>query len=301
MKKLLGMICLYWIWGSTYLAISFGIASIPPFFFGGLRFLLAGSLLYVVLRLWGQPAPTRNHWKGAAIVGLLMVVGGNGLVTWAELSVPSGLAGVIIASVPMWMAIISPLFLGGEVPSKATCVGLGTGFFGVALLVGASIGDLANGGWGLLALVAASAFWATGSLLSRRVELPSSTPQAVAMEFLLGGLGLIVFSVLTGEWSTIAKQGIAIDLKALVALFYLVFIGSMLAFSIYMWLLKNANPLVVGTYAFVCPVVAVLLGWLVKGEAMSNIAALAASLIVLSVAFVLVETQKKRQKAKCLA
>ena len=301
MKKVLGMICLYWIWGSTYLAISFGIASIPPFCFGGLRFLLAGSLLYFGLRLGGTPAPERSHWKGAAIIGLLMVVGGNGLVTWAELSVPSGLAGVVIASVPLWMAIISPLFLGGQVPSKATCVGLGTGFLGVALLVGASFVDLKSGGLGLVALVFAAAFWATGSLLSRKVELPKSTPLAVAMEFLLGGLALTVISLFNGEWTVLYNQGMTVDTKAIVALLYLIFIGSMFAFSIYMWLLKNANPLLVGTYAFVCPVVAVVLGWLVKGEAMSQTAVIASSLIILSVAFVLVETQRKRRKAKCLA
>ncbi len=301
MKKLLGMICLYWIWGSTYLAISFGIASVPPFIFGGIRFLLAGALLYGGLRLWGTPAPERKHWKGAAAVGILMVVGGNGLVTWAELTVPTGLAGVIIASVPLWMAVIDPLFLGGKIPTKATCVGLATGFIGVALLVGATIGDLTNSGFGLLALVAASAFWAMGSLLSRKIELPPFTPLAVAMEFLIGGAILIFISGIAGEWTTLLTFGINIDSKAIIALFYLVFIGSMLAFSVYMWLLKNSNPLLVGTYAFVCPVVAVILGWLVKGEAMSNTTIIATILVVLSVAFVLVETQKQRMKAKCLA
>ena len=301
MKKVLGMICLYWIWGSTYLAISFGIAAIPPFCFGALRFLIAGSLLYAGLRLWGIPAPESSHWKGATIVALLMVIGGNGLVTWAELTVPSGLAGVVIASVPLWMAVISPLFLGGHVPSKATCVGLGTGFLGVALLVGASFVDLQSGGLGLVALVFAAAFWATGSLLSRKVVLPKSTPLAVAMEFLIGGLGLALIGLFRGEWSVLYNQGMTVDTKAIVALLYLIFIGSMFAFSVYMWLLKNANPLLVGTYAFVCPVVAVFLGWLVKGEAMSQTAVIASSLIILSVAFVLVETQRKRRKAKCLA
>jgi drug/metabolite transporter (DMT)-like permease len=276
----------YVLWGSTYLAIRFGVETIPPFVLAGCRHLTAGLILYGVLRLRGAPRPKANHWRSAAIVGGLLLVGGNGLVTWAEQRVPSGLAALIVASVPIWMTVLDAVQR-RERPHGVVVLGLALGLAGIAFLV--APGQFAGGTHidplGAGALLTAALFWATGSLYSRRAALPSSTFLATAMEMIAGGLLLMTTAAVTGEWTTFAPG--AVSAKSLWSLAYLVVAGSLLGFTAYVFLLKATTPARVSTYAYVNPVVAVLLGWLFAGESVTPRTIVAATVIVVSVALII--------------
>jgi drug/metabolite transporter (DMT)-like permease len=273
----------YLIWGSTYLAIRFAIESIPPYLMGGVRFLLAGGILYAVLRWRGVPAPSRWQWRGAAIVGGLLLWGGNGGVMVAEQYVPSSLAALIVAMVPLWMVLLNWRWGDRVRPNFGTALGVGLGLLGIILIAapGQSAAEGAVNPIGLLILVGASLSWSIGSLYARKAALPSNALLSTAMEMLAGGAMMLVAGLLLGQGAQIRLDHIS--LLSLSALGYLVVFGSLIGFTAYVWLLKVTTPARVSTYAFVNPVVAVFLGWALAGEELSLRVLLAAAIIIIAV------------------
>ncbi|MGE5414800.1 MAG: EamA family transporter [Syntrophomonadaceae bacterium] len=284
---LLAFAAVYVLWGSTYLAIRIGVETIPPFLLAGLRHLTAGVILYAWVRGTKRaPGPEPRHWRSAALVGGLLLLGGNGLVTWAEQRVPSGLAALIVASVPLWMTLIDAV-LSRQRPHGVLLAGLAMGLSGIAFL--AAPGRFAGGGrvdpLGAAALLTAALLWAIGSLVSRRVALPSSTLLATAMEMVAGGAILLTVAGVSGEIGRVSLA--AVSARSVLALGYLIVAGSLLGFSAYIFLLGATTPARVSTYAYVNPVVAVFLGWLVAGEGVTPRTLVAAAVIVASVALII--------------
>jgi drug/metabolite transporter (DMT)-like permease len=292
---LLAFAAVYVLWGSTYLAIRFGVETIPPFLMAGVRHGVAGLLLFAWVRMRGTPAPERRHWVPATVVGALMLLGGNGLVSWAEKRVPSGLAALIVASVPIWMTVIHG-FQNRKRPHGVVIAGLGAGLAGLAFLVapgkfaGGSHVDLAGAG----ALLAAALFWSLGSLYARKARLPSSTLLATAMEMVAGGAVLLVASGLLGEWRGFVLADVST--RSLLSLAYLIVAGSLVGFTAYIFLLGATTPARVGTYAYVNPVVAVFFGWAFASEAVTARMAVAALAILGAVAVIIRYGGKTVQK-----
>lgn len=281
-----GFAAVYLIWGSTYLAIRFAVESFPPFLMAGTRHLTAGLLLFAWLRMKGVAFPERRYWKSAFIAGGLLLLGGNGLVSWAEQRVPSGLAALIVASVPIWMAIVQGIQRRSR-PPAAVLAGLLLGLGGLVLLV--LPGNLGGGdrvdvlGAGALLLAALS--WVIGSLYSRKAALPKSTLLAIAMEMIGGGVILWIVGLAFGEGARL--DAASISGRSVLSLAYLIVFGSLIGFSAYIWLLKVTTPARVTTYAYVNPVVAVLLGWAFAGEPLTLRIALSAAAIVAAVALII--------------
>lgn len=276
---------IYVIWGSTYLAIRFAIETIPPFLMGGARFLTAGAILYAFARARGAAPPSRIHWRSAIIIGGMLLLGGNGGVILAEQMVPSGLAALIIATVPLWMVLLNWLRGDGIRPTAGVALGLVLGVTGIALLVGpGGAAGIGVNPIGVAVLVLASLSWSIGSLYSRRARLPADPLVATAIEMLAGGGLLAALGTATGEVGQI--QFAQMSPRSLLALGYLIAFGSLVAFSAYVWLLRVSTPARVSTYAFVNPIVAVLLGWALAGEALTPRMLLAAALIVTAVVLI---------------
>jgi drug/metabolite transporter (DMT)-like permease len=275
----------YVVWGSTYLAIRVMVETMPPLLAAGVRFGVAGAIFLLVLRLRGGPGKvraSRRELLGAALIGNLLCFGGNGLVTVAERDVPSGLAALIIGSVPLWVVVLRSVH-GDRVP-RSTLAGVLVGFAGLAVLVlpGDRPGH-APLGW-LLVIVAASISWAAGSFYSRRTPLPNEALVSTGWQMLFGGGGMVLVGTLTGEWSGLDLERFSAD--SLLAFGYLIVFGSLLAFTAYVWLLRNAPISTVATYAFVNPVIAIFLGWAILGEEITPTVVAGAAAIVLSVAAV---------------
>ncbi|HET9768844.1 MAG TPA: drug/metabolite exporter YedA [Thermoanaerobaculia bacterium] len=285
----------YVLWGSTYLAIKFALDSLPPFWMASSRFLIAGTLLYAWARRRGAPAPTRVHWRSALIVGGLLLMGGNGGVVWAEQRVPSGLAALLVATVPLWMVMLDGAGRGWRRPPVQVLLGIGLGLAGVALLVGP--GKFAGGHGvdplGAGALLLGALCWATGSLYSRRAPLPASPLLGTAMEMLGGGACLAIAGLVSGEWGRLDLA--AATPRSLLAVGYLVVFGSLVGFTAYVWLLRVSTPPLVATYAYVNPVVAVFLGWAFAGEPVTARTLAAAAVIVGAV--VLITMHRARPQA----
>ncbi|MDQ2870352.1 MAG: drug/metabolite exporter YedA [Acidobacteriota bacterium] len=281
-----GFAAVYILWGSTYLAIRFAVESFPPFVMAGTRHLTAGLLLFAFLRARGVALPERRHWKSAAIIGGLLLLGGNGFVSWAEQRVPSGLAALIVASVPIWMAIVQGI-LRRRRPPAAVLAGLLIGLGGLVLLVlpGRFGGGEHVDPLGAAALMFAALSWVIGSLYSRRAALPSSTLLAISIEMIAGGVLLWIAGLAFGEGARFHAS--AVSLRSVLSLGYLIVFGSLIGFSAYIWLLKVTTPARVTTYAYVNPVVAVLLGWAFAGEALTLRIGLAAVAIVGAVALII--------------
>jgi drug/metabolite transporter (DMT)-like permease len=295
-RVVLAFAAVYLLWGSTYLAIRFGVETIPPFVMAGTRHLVAGLLLYGWLRARGAARPEPRHWASAFLIGGLMLLGGNGLVTWAEQRVPSGLAALIVASVPIWMAVLAGVEK-RRAPSGFVVAGLALGLAGIALLISpGSLGGERVEPLGAAALLLAALSWSVGSLASRRVPLPSSTLKAVAMEMIGGGILLWATGLSFGEGFRLHLS--AISAKSALSLGYLVVFGSLLGFSAYVWLLRVTTPARVSTYAYVNPIVAVLLGTLFGGEPLTLRIGLAAAGILAAVALIIrhgAESKSARQ------
>jgi drug/metabolite transporter (DMT)-like permease len=289
----------YLIWGSTYLAIRFAIATLPPFLMAATRFLVAGAALYLWMRVRGAPRPDHLHWRSALIVGALLLVGGNGGVVWAEQLVPTSIAALLVAMVPVWMALMDWLRPGGRRPRALVLVGLGLGFAGVGLLVfqGGPHGAINPLGAGVVLL--ASLSWAAGSLYARTARMPSVPLVGTAMEMLCGGAVLLVMALAAGEPSKLHLQ--AISLRSTLALVYLVVFGSLVAFSAYVWLLRHVAPSRVSTYAYVNPAVAVFLGWAFDNEPLTGRTLLAAAVIVAAVALVMAAQGQRSTSAQSSA
>jgi drug/metabolite transporter (DMT)-like permease len=285
-RILVALGAVYVIWGSTYLGIRFAIESVPPFLMAGARNTLAGGLLFAWTLTRGIAAPRLAHWRSALIIGGFMLVGGNGGVTWAEQHVPSGLAALMIGATPLWIVVLNWLAFGGTRPNRRMTLGLGVGLVGLALLVGPTqlIGGDRVDPMGSAVLLLAALLWATGSLYSRQARLPESPMQSTGMEMLSGGVLLLLLGTATGEWTDFHPG--SISLRSSVALVYLVLFGSLVGFSAYAWLLHHTTPARATSYAYVNPVVAVILGWALAGEALTPRMVLAAAIIVGSVVLI---------------
>ncbi len=275
------LLALYIVWGSTYLAIRFAVETIPPFLMAGTRFLISGLILYAWRRAAGDPAPSRRQWRSATIVGLLLLLGGNGVVSWAEQHVASGIAALMVASIPIWMVLIDALRPGGLKPDWKIILGLLIGFGGITLLVTASGGISAADGMdtaGLAALLLAALLWSLGSIYSRGADMPESTLMGTGIEMLSGAAGLFVVGTVGGEWGALRLS--SVTLSSLFGLLYLITFGSLIGFVSYAWLLRNAPLPLVSTYAYVNPVVAIFVGaWL--GSELINARIIFSALIII--------------------
>jgi len=284
---LVALATVYLVWGSTYLAIRYAIETLPMFTMAGLRFLLAGGILLAWGRAQGGARPAGRLGGPAALIGLLLLLGGNGGVVWAEHRIPSGVAALLVAVEPVWIALLAPLVSGARRAGLKVAIGLGAGLFGVAVLVVDPTGGLDPTSVdvaGAAAVVFAALSWAIGSLLAVRADLPRSAGVSTGMQMLAGGTALLVTGGLAGEWSDIDPS--AFSARSIAAFLYLVVAGSIVAFTAYTYLLRNVRPTVVATYAFVNPVVAVLLGWLVAGEPLTWRVAASSALILMAVALI---------------
>lgn len=279
------LVTVWIVWGTTYLAIAVTVRSLPPLLAAGLRFLLAGSLLYAWAIRRGDRAgdrPTRRQWRSAAIIGALLLCASNGMIMVAEKKVPSGLTALIVSMVPLWMAFFDRVLLGRRLRAGAL-VGLMTGFFGAALLVGGSVAghtDIA----GTTLVVGAALAWTFGSLYARDAHLPARPLVGTAMEMLAGGSLLLTAGIVTGELSGLDPSTFRVS--SMLALLYLVIFGSLVGFSSYVWLIRSAPTQLASTYAYVNPVVAVCLGSLILHEPLTPRTVLAGAIIVISVALI---------------
>ena len=294
-KVIIAFAAVYLVWGSTYLAIRFGVETIPPFIMAGTRFIIAGLLLYAWARFRGAEAPTNIHWRSAAIIGTLLLFFGNGGVTWSEQRVPSGLAALLVATVPMWIVLFDWLWHGAQRPRAGVIAGLIVGFCGMLLLVGPDqfLGhnriDLA--GVGVLTL--ASISWAIGSLYSRKASLPSSPLLATSMEMLVGGTVLWIVAGATGEFQSFEPS--TVSMRSWLSVGYLSLFGSIIGFTAYVWLLREVHASRVATYAYVNPIIAILLGWSIAGEVFT-LQMLVAAAVVISAVVLIITNQSKPDK-----
>jgi len=277
---------IYLVWGSTYLAIRYAVETIPPFLMGGIRFLISGAMLYAWARSRGASRPTRLHWRNAIIAGAFLLLGGNGAVVWAEQFVPSGLTALLVSILPFWLVIIEWVRPARRRPSSAVLGGLILGFIGIIVLVGPA--EVGGHGvvspLGALVLILGSLSWAIGSFWSRDAELPESGLLTTGMEMLGGGVLLLIVGAVTGELSQFDIH--RISNASAVGLIYLITFGSLIGFTSYIWLLDKVSPARLGTYAYVNPIVAVLLGWAIAGETLSIRTGVAAAIVICAVALI---------------
>jgi drug/metabolite transporter (DMT)-like permease len=277
----------YILWGSTYLGIKYAIDTIPPILMGSVRFIIAGGVLYLLAIRTGDTRGDRlgsRQWIAALVIGGLMLVGGNGGVILAEQYAPTGVVALLVATAPLWMAVIDRVVFGRRLPALVI-VGLVVGFGGVAFLIGSPGAGHINLFGAALAL-AAPLCWATGSVFTRHVKLPSRPLVAAAMEMLWAGLLFGIASILTGELGRVHWQHVSTT--SIVALLYLIVFGSLIGFSAYVWLLRSAPLSLVSTYAYVNPVVAVILGAIFVGEAITARLVIAGGIIIAAVALIVV-------------
>ncbi len=288
----------YLVWGSTYLAIRVGIESFPPLILAGLRHFSVGLLLYPLSRWKTGIRPTAAHWRTAVVTGFLLLFVGNGGVSWAELTVPSGVTALLVATVSLWLVIVDWLRPGGTRPVPKVVIGLLMGFAGMVLLVGPA--HLGGSGRvdprGAAVLVIASLAWACGSLYSKHGGMPSSPMLSVAMQSFAGGAILLIAGFFSGEFH--ALHFAAVSLRSWLALAYLIVFGSGIGFSAYIYILHKSTPARVATYAFVNPVVALFLGWLIAGESITLRTVLAAAVILTAVILVITAPHPVRARVK---
>jgi drug/metabolite transporter (DMT)-like permease len=286
---------LYLIWGSTYLGIRFAIDTIPPFLMAGTRFLLAGLVMHVIAQCQGAPRASLAEWRTSLIVGACLLLGGNGGVTLAEQYVSSGLAAVMVATVPIYIALLAWGMGTAPKPSPMAWLGLTGGFIGVGILVAPALrfrpNETSHPGIGMLILLCSSFLWSAGSIYSTKAKTASSPFLAASQQMLCGGALLTLAGVVTGELHRFDPG--RVTLLSVGSFAYLVIIGAVVGFTAYIWLLRHCNPAKVATYAYVNPIVAVVLGALFAGETLTARAMVAAGLIIGSVALVITVQQSK--------
>jgi len=291
------LIALYIVWGSTYLGIRFAVETLPPFLHSAIRFLISGLILFSWRRAVGDPVPTISNWKSTAIVGTFLLVGGNGLVGLAEKTVPSGIAALIIATSPFWLTLFETFRSGGAKPTWQSILGLLIGFSGVFLLIGPAdfLGtEHKFDTFGVIILLIAPILWSTGSIYAKGADMPKSTLMSTGMQMLAGSVSLFIVSVLTGELNGFSFSDVS--MRSWWGLLYLITFGSLVGFVSYGWLLHNAPISLMSTYAYVNPVVAVFLGWLLAGEALNARIAVASAIIIGSVILINLGRQASTKK-----
>ncbi len=295
-KTWIALLAVYIVWGSTYLAIRFTVETVPPFLSAGIRFLVSGAILFVWRRAAGDALPTARQWRSTAIVGILLLLGGNGLVSFAELHIASGIAALILGTVPLWLVLIEAIRPGGVRPTPLAILGLLIGFGGIYLLVGPE--DLGSttlqfDAFGIGTIMLAAFLWSLGSIYSRGADMPSSSLMATGAEMLTGGIVILAFSGLVGEWR--GFDFTTVSTSSWIGLTYLIAFGSMVGFVSYIWLLQNAPVSLVATYAYVNPLVAVFLGAWLANETL-NARILVAALIIIGSVALINQTKRKPKK-----
>ncbi|MBN2386748.1 MAG: EamA family transporter [Anaerolineales bacterium] len=295
----IALLALYLIWGSTYLAIRFAVETLPPFLMAGTRFLVPGLLLVTWRLLAGDPGPTPRQWRATAIVGLLLLLGGNGLVSWAEQRVDSGIAAILVGTTPIWLVLLDALLVSHRRPRWMAIAGLLTGFAGIVLLVGPQNILLGKGNYdlaGIGAVLMAAFLWSVGSIYSRAADLPRSPLLSTGMQMLAGCGGLVLVSLISGEWTGFALE--TVTSRSWLGLLYLIIFGSLGGFVAYTWLLRHAPISLVSTYAYVNPLVAILLGnWLAQ-ETLDARVLSAAAIIIGSVIVINIARQREAAAAR---
>lgn len=277
---------IYVIWGSTYLGIRYAVESIPPFLLAGTRNLTAGLILFGFARVRGAATPTRGHWRDAAIAGGLMLMIGNGCVTWAEQLIPSGATALLVALTPVWMVLFDWLRPKGTRPGPLVVLGLVIGFAGVALLARGQRDSAGPAyGWGVAALLASSIGWSLGSIFNRSANKPTSPFLSVSLQMISGGVMLLIVALAAGEFRSFSLA--QVTWLSFGAWVYLMVAGSIIAFTAYVWLLHVSTPARVSTSAYVNPLIAVVLGCTVGHEAFSQLLLLAGGMILVAVVLVL--------------
>lgn len=296
-RVIMAFASVYLIWGSTYLAIRFTIETLPPFLTAGLRFTLAGLILYaIVCGLQRHKAPELKHWKSAFIVGAFLLLGGNGSVVFAEHTVPSGLAALLIATTPLWMVLIQWLWQ-GQKPKPAVWLGIGIGFAGVCFLILPHQLPQTDQPFPLLGvwvLLGAAISWSIGSIYSRQADTPQSPFLATAMQMIAGGILLMLLGLANGELTHYHMA--QFSGKSIWAFVYLLFFGSLIGFTSYIWLLKNVGVAKASTYAFVNPMVAVFLGYALAGESFNPSMIIAGLGVVIAVIIIIFNPQDIKNK-----
>ncbi len=283
LKIILAFAAVYIIWGTTYLAIRVAVETVPAFFMAGSRFIAAGVLMVLFLRIRGVPSPNRSQWRAAIIVGGLLLAGGSGLVHWSEQTIPSGIAALVIATVPLWIALFDWLFFRGGRPGKKIVAGLLLGLFGIILLVGpGQFTETPAFSWFALGILLLSPIlWSFGSLYSRQAGLAPNIFMASGMEMIAGGIILLIAGLLTGEGSRLDFAAIAP--LAWFSFLYLLLFGSIIAYTAYIWLMQNVAASKVATYSYVNPIIAIFLGSLILSEPITPTTIAAMTIIVIAV------------------
>ena len=292
-KLLLAFAIIYLVWGSTYLAIRIGVREIPPFLMAGIRFAVAGLGMWAWLRVSGTPSPTLRQWRDATVLGTLMFLIDYACLFWAEQRVPSGIAAVILAMIPVCITLLEITFLRTQRLTLRLGLGLAIGIIGVVVLMNpwASLGEAPLDRRGVIALLVSCCGWSIGTIVTGRLSLPASKPMSAAAQMLSGGMQLLALAAVAGEFTHFRWQNISS--AAWFSLIYLIIAGSIVGFTAYVWLLHYESPTKVGTYAYVNPVVAVILGAAFGGEIIGRRTILGTALILISVAAI--TTIKRKQ------
>jgi drug/metabolite transporter (DMT)-like permease len=292
-KILLAFAIIYLVWGSTFLAIRVGVREVPPFLLAGMRFLAAGIVLYAWMRAKGTASPTRHEWASITLLAALIFLVDYGLVFWAEQRVPSGITAVMLATIPVFTALAEILILRTQRLTLRLAIALLVGLAGVAVLVSRSVsfGDAPIERSGALALVVGAISWSLASVFSRKLSLPESKVMSSGAQMLVGGILLILAAAMFGEFRGFYARNVSDG--AWLALLYLIVAGSIVAFTAYVWLIHHESPTKVGTYAYVNPVIAVLLGYFLAGEALGPRTILGTLLVLVSV--VVITTAPKKE------
>ena len=299
-KILLAFAIIYFVWGSTFLAIRVGVREVPPFLLAGMRFFAAGIVLYVWMRAKGTPSPTSREWVSASLLAVLIFVMDYGLLFWAEQRVPSGIAAVMMATIPVFMTLAEILVLRTQRLTLRLGFALLIGIGGVAVLVSreAGFGEKPIEMSGAIALLVAGISWSLAAVLTRKLRLPESKVMSSGAQMLVGGILLLLAAAILGEFNGFHWR--AVSSGAWFALAYLTVAGSIIAFTAYVWLIHHESPTKVGTYAYVNPVIAVVLGYFLGGEALGPRTVLGTFLVLVSVV-VITTTPKENAKLDTLA
>src|ERR1700678_3607837 len=295
-KILLAFGIIYFVWGSTFLAIRVGVHEVPPFLFAAMRFTVAGIFLYAWMRLSGTPTPSRREWAAATFLGTLIFLLDYGCLFWAEQRLPSGIAAIVLATIPVFITLLEIIFLRTQRLTIRLGLALLVGLGGVAVLTlhSFSFGEVPINPAGALALLVAAFTWSVATILTRRLALPASKPMSAAAQMTLGGAQLFVLAALSGEFAGFHPQ--AVSMKAWFALLYLIVAGSIVGFTAYVWLLHHESPTKVGNYAYVNPVAAVALGYFFGGESVGPRTLLGTLLVLISV--IVITTTRGRQRSE---
>jgi drug/metabolite transporter (DMT)-like permease len=293
-KTILAFATIYFVWGSTFLAIRVGVLEVPPFLLAAIRFVIAGLVLYGWMLLRGERSPSGREWMSAFILAVLIFVLDYGLLFWAEQRVPSGIAAVMLATIPVFMALFEIMLLGTQKVTVRLALALLIGIGGVAVLMSHSlnVGGAPIERAGAIALIVAAISWSAASALTRKLPLPPSKVMSSGAQMLAGGILLALTAAALGEFRHFDPR--AVSLAAWLALVYLIVAGSIIAFTAYVWLIHHESPTRVGTYAYVNPVVAVLLGYFVGGEALGPRTILGTLFVLVSVVVITTTPVKKR-------